>query len=89
MLSSASPLQALQLIDGVDELALNRGFVAQDAVEVSTQGQTEMIFNWCQFRIGLMYYLLAEKPHQFILIWKGRRLRYGDEGTPNHPSFAP
>jgi hypothetical protein len=45
MLPLASPLQALQLIDGADQLALNRCFVAEDAVEVSTQRQTEMVPN--------------------------------------------
>lgn len=45
MLSSACPLQALELIDCANQLALNRGFVAEDSVKVSAQGQTKMILN--------------------------------------------
>lgn len=49
MLPFACQLQTLQLIDGVGQLALDRRFVAQDAIQIPVQREAEMVLNRCRF----------------------------------------
>ena len=43
MLAFACPLQAFQLVDGVNQLAMIRGFVAEDLIQAKPKGQPKRI----------------------------------------------
>ena len=43
VLPAARPLHSLQLIKGVSQLPLNRGFVTEDALKLPALGQAEMV----------------------------------------------
>lgn len=53
VLSFATPLQTHQLTDGVDQLPLNTGFIAQDSVEVRVCGQAEGCGFWLRDPLSL------------------------------------